>query len=78
MITRYRAAVFGLTVLLLIGLWAFMRYTPFGRILRAGSRDPEMVGLLGINLPILLTAGVRPRLRYRRRSPACSPPRSGR
>jgi len=55
LITRYRAAVFGVTVLLLIGLWAFMRYTPFGRILRAGSRDPEMVGLLGINLPILLT-----------------------
>jgi branched-chain amino acid transport system permease protein len=55
LITRYRAAVFGITVLLLILLWAFMRYTPFGRILRAGSRDPEMVGLLGINLPILLT-----------------------
>ncbi len=55
LITRYRAAVFAITVLLLIGLWAFMRYTPFGRILRAGSRDPEMVGLLGINLPILLT-----------------------
>ena len=30
-------------------------YTPFGRILRAGSRDPEMVGLLGINLPRVLT-----------------------
>jgi branched-chain amino acid transport system permease protein len=56
LITRYRAAVFLLTVLLLIGWWAFMRYTPFGRILRAGSRDAEMVGLLGINLPVLLTA----------------------
>ena len=55
LITKYRATVFAVTVLLLIGLWAFMRYTPFGRILRAGSRDPEMVGLLGINLPILLT-----------------------
>ena len=56
LITKYRTAVFMTTVLLLIGLWAFMRYTPFGRILRAGSRDPEMVGLLGINLPVLLTA----------------------
>ena len=27
-----------------------------GRILRAGSRDPEMVGLLGIRLPRVLTA----------------------
>ncbi|MBS0560953.1 MAG: branched-chain amino acid ABC transporter permease [Proteobacteria bacterium] len=56
LITKYRTTVFMTTVLLLIGLWAFMRYTPFGRILRAGSRDPEMVGLLGINLPVLLTA----------------------
>ena len=55
LITKYRAAVFLTTVALLIGLWAFMQFTPFGRILRAGSRDPEMVGLLGINLPILLT-----------------------
>ena len=55
LITKYRTTVFLVTVLLLIGLWAFMQFTPFGRILRAGSRDPEMVGLLGINLPILLT-----------------------
>ncbi len=32
-----------------------MEFTPFGRIIRAGSRDPEMVGLLGINLPLVLT-----------------------
>jgi len=55
LITRFRASVFFATVLLLIGLWAFLRYTPYGRILRAGSRDPEMVGLLGIRLPIVLT-----------------------
>jgi branched-chain amino acid transport system permease protein len=56
LITKYRLAVFIITVLLLIGLWAFMQFTPFGRILRAGSRDPEMVGLLGIRLPRVLTA----------------------
>jgi branched-chain amino acid transport system permease protein len=56
LITRYRFAVFAITVALLVGLWAFMRFTPYGRILRAGSRDPEMVGLLGIRLPIVLTA----------------------
>ncbi len=56
LITKYRLAVFVLTVLLLIALWAFMQFTPFGRILRAGSRDPEMVGLLGIRLPRVLTA----------------------
>ena len=43
------------TAAVLVGLWAFLTYTQFGRILRAGSRDPEMVGLLGINLPRVLT-----------------------
>jgi branched-chain amino acid transport system permease protein len=56
LITKYRLAVFVITVLLLVGLWAFMQFTPFGRVLRAGSRDPEMVGLLGIRLPRVLTA----------------------
>jgi branched-chain amino acid transport system permease protein len=56
LITKYRATVFLTTVALLIGLWAFMQFTPYGRILRAGSRDPEMVGLLGIRLPRVLTA----------------------
>ncbi len=56
LITKYRAAVFLATVALLIALWAFLQFTPYGRILRAGSRDPEMVGLLGIRLPVVLTA----------------------
>ncbi|MBV9782835.1 MAG: branched-chain amino acid ABC transporter permease [Acidisphaera sp.] len=55
LITTYRLAVLGITTALLIGLWAFFAYTPYGRILRAGSRDAEMVGLLGINLPSVLT-----------------------
>lgn len=55
LITKYRFAVFLTTVAVLIALWLFLEHTPFGRILRAGSRDPEMVGLLGINLPRVLT-----------------------
>ena len=55
LITKYRVAVLVTTVGLLVGLWAFLVYTPFGRIVRAGSRDAEMVGLLGINLPRVLT-----------------------
>jgi branched-chain amino acid transport system permease protein len=54
LITKYRLAVLATTAAVLIGLWLFLSYTPFGRILRAGSRDPEMVGLLGINLPRVL------------------------
>lgn len=55
LITKYRFTVLLTTAAVLIGLWLFLEHTPFGRILRAGSRDPEMVGLLGINLPHVLT-----------------------
>jgi branched-chain amino acid transport system permease protein len=56
LITKYRVAVLVATTAALLGLWAFLAWTPYGRILRAGSRDPEMVELLGINLPRVLTA----------------------
>ena len=56
LITKYRVAVLGATIATLVALWAFLRFTPYGRILRAGSRDPEMVEMLGINLPRVLTA----------------------
>lgn len=53
--TQYRVAVLGFTAFVLLALWAFMNFTPYGRILKAGSRDPEMVDMLGINLPLVLT-----------------------
>ena len=56
LITKYRIAVLAVTALALIAFWGFLEFTPFGRIIRAGSRDAEMVGLLGINLPIVLTS----------------------
>jgi branched-chain amino acid transport system permease protein len=55
LITKYRLGVLLTTATVLLLLWLFLEKTPFGRILRAGSRDPEMVGLLGINLPRVLT-----------------------
>ncbi len=55
LITKYRMWVAALTIALLLFLWLFLAYTPYGRILRAGSRDPEMVSLLGINFPVVLT-----------------------
>jgi branched-chain amino acid transport system permease protein len=55
LITEYRLAVLIGTIAVLIGLWAFLAFTPYGRILRAGSRDAEMVSMLGINLPRVLT-----------------------
>jgi branched-chain amino acid transport system permease protein len=55
LITQYRLGVVVATVAVLGLLWLLLTHTPFGRILRAGSRDPEMVGLLGINFPRVLT-----------------------
>ena len=62
LMTKYRLFVLVTTALVLVLFWAFLAYTPYGRIIRAGSRDPEMVGLLGINLPIVLHRRVRHRL----------------
>jgi branched-chain amino acid transport system permease protein len=56
LITKYRVAVLAATAATLLALWGFLEWTPYGRILRAGSRDPEMVALLGINLSRVLTA----------------------
>lgn len=56
LITNYRVAVLVATSFSLVALWAFLSYTPYGRILRAGGRDPEMVEMLGINLQRVQTA----------------------
>ncbi len=56
LMTKYRVGVLVATSATLLALWWFLSYTPYGRILRAGSRDPEMVELLGINLPRVMTA----------------------
>lgn len=55
LLTRYRLAVVVATVICLILLFVFMQFTRYGRILRAGARDPEMVGLLGHNLRRIFT-----------------------
>lgn len=55
LITKYRLAVIALTAVLLLGVWALLALTPFGRVLRAGSRDPQMVRLLGVKLPRYMT-----------------------
>lgn len=49
LLTRYRLGVVGVTLGVLLLLWVFLRFTRYGRILRAAARDPEMIGLLGIN-----------------------------
>jgi branched-chain amino acid transport system permease protein len=55
LVTRYRVAVLVCSVAIVVGLWLFLTYTSYGHVLQAGSRDPEMVEMLGINFPLVQT-----------------------
>src|SRR6266540_3387116 len=54
--SRYRLAVLGVSAFAVIGCWLLLNKTPFGLVVRAGTRDPEMVRALGIGLRPILTA----------------------
>jgi branched-chain amino acid transport system permease protein len=47
---RYRALLMLVAVLCVAGLWFLLQRTPFGRVVRAGVQNPDMVGALGISL----------------------------
>lgn len=53
--SKYRSFILGSVVLLIVGLMLFLQKTPIGTIVRAGSRDPMMVRLLGISLGPVMT-----------------------
>ena len=46
----YRLFLIGATAAIVLGLWLFIEKTRFGLIIRAGSRDPEIVRVLGIDI----------------------------
>jgi len=46
----WRLVYFGFSVVLIGGVFAFLRFTTFGMVVRAGMADRETVGLLGINI----------------------------
>jgi branched-chain amino acid transport system permease protein len=53
---RYRLLVLGVAVLCVAGLWLLLQRTPFGRVVRAGVQNPDMVGALGISLEPYMAA----------------------
>jgi branched-chain amino acid transport system permease protein len=53
--SKYRSFILLSVVLLIVALTLFLQKTPIGTIVRAGSRDPTMVRLLGISLRPVLT-----------------------
>jgi branched-subunit amino acid ABC-type transport system permease component len=46
----WRLVYFGFSVALIAAVFAFIQLTTFGMVVRAGMRDRETVGLLGINI----------------------------
>ena len=57
---QWRLYVLGITAALVVGVYLLIEYTDFGLVVRAGTRDAEMVQLLGIKItrPYLMVFGV--------------------
>lgn len=46
----WRLVYFAFSALIISGVFAFLRFTTFGMVVRAGMADRETVGLLGLNI----------------------------
>jgi branched-chain amino acid transport system permease protein len=56
--SQYRLIILGVAVLCVGALWVLLRRTAFGRVVRAGVQNPDMVAALGISLKPYMTAVV--------------------
>jgi branched-chain amino acid transport system permease protein len=54
--SRYRAVLLAVAVVCVAGLWLLLNRTAFGRVVRAGVQNPDMVGALGISLQPYMSA----------------------
>lgn len=52
---RYSLFLIFMALLLAVGLWALMSHTSLGRDIRAAVSDPEMLQMVGVNVPMLFT-----------------------
>jgi branched-chain amino acid transport system permease protein len=48
--SKYRLLMLSIAIAAVAGLWLLLRRTPFGRVVRAGVQNPDMVAALGISL----------------------------
>jgi branched-chain amino acid transport system permease protein len=56
--SRYRLMLLAIVIVILAGLWLLLKKTSFGRVIRAGIQQPDMVAALGIRLQPYMTAVV--------------------
>jgi branched-chain amino acid transport system permease protein len=54
--SRYRLMLLAIVAAVLIGIWLLLHKTSFGRVVRAGIQQPDMVAALGIRLQPYMTA----------------------
>ncbi|MFD1694263.1 branched-chain amino acid ABC transporter permease [Roseibium aestuarii] len=54
--SRYRLFLLGVVVIALVAIWSLLNRTSFGRVVRAGIQQPDMVAALGIRLQPYMTA----------------------
>lgn len=54
--SRYRAMLLLIAAGCVLGLWFLLQRTAFGRVVRAGVQNPDMVGALGISLQPYMSA----------------------
>src|SRR6266702_3261826 len=52
----YRVVLLGIAAACIAGLWLPLQKTSFGRVVRAGVQNPDMVGALGISLQPYMSA----------------------
>jgi branched-chain amino acid transport system permease protein len=56
MFSKYRLFILGVVILVMIGIWLLLHKTSFGRVVRAGVQNPDMVAVLGIRLQPYMTS----------------------
>jgi len=54
--SQYRLLLLAVVVVVLAGIWLLLHKTSFGRVVRAGIQQPDMVAALGIRLQPYMTA----------------------
>ena len=53
--SRYRLMLLAIVAMVLVGIWLLLHKTSFGRVVRAGIQEPDMVAALGIRLQPYMT-----------------------
>ena len=56
--SKYRLVMLGAVLAILASIWLLLNRTSFGRVIRAGIQNPDMVGALGIRLQPYMTTVV--------------------